>query len=335
MTVPAVGIAGLGVYRPPAVRSAAEIAELTGIPEPVIVEKFGISEVGVAGPDEHVSVMAAHAGRAALGGFPAHELDLVLYCGSELKDYIVWSAAADIARQLGATRAAAFEVYALCAGTPIAFKTVRGLMAEDDRIRSALVVGAARENDLVDYRNPRSRFMINFGAGAGAFLLLRDHPNPIVGTAMRTDPSCSRDVIMHCGGTAEGPSGSPFGTGGNALDVPDPPGMKARLDTVSLRNFNDVAEQALAQAGDQRPDFVAVTHVKRSMNEALLAALKVPPAATFYLEDTGHVQAADQALALARGLERGLVRPGQLVLLLAAGVGYTWSAAAVRWDEGL
>lgn len=327
------GIAGVGTYLPPRVRTAAEISERTGIPESVIKEKFGIREVRVPGPDDHVSVMAVRAACAALGDFPPTELDLVLYCGSELKDHIVWSAASEVTRRLGATRAAAFEVYALCAGAPIALKTVRGLMAEDERIRSVLVVAAARENDLIDYSNPRSRFMINFGAGAGAFLILRDHPNPVLGAALKTDPSCSRDVVMPAGGTAGGPCGAPFGSGANALDVPDPEGMKRRLDRVSLGNFLEVARQALSGAKTSRPDFVALTHVKRSMHRSLLEALGVPEGGSVYLEDTGHVQAADQALALQRGLERGLVRPGQVVLLLAAGTGYTWSAAAIRWEE--
>lgn len=333
--VPSVGIAGIGTYLPTGIRNAGEIAERTGIPEAVIRDKFGITAVRVAGPDEHVSVMAAQAGLAALRDFPADELDLVLYCGSELKDHIVWSAASDIARQIGAHRAAAFEVYALCAGTPIALKTVKGLMAEDKHLRSVLVVAASRENDLIDYDNSRTRFMINFGAGAGAFLVLRDHPNVVGGTALRTDASCSRDVIWHAGGTVEGPTGEPFGSGGNALDVPDPEGMKDRLDVVSMANFVDVARSAMAGACTATPAFVALTHMKRSMHLGVLSELSVPHKHSVYLEDTGHMQAADQMVALECGLAKGLVKPGDTVLLLAAGTGYTWSAATIRWEQRL
>jgi 3-oxoacyl-[acyl-carrier-protein] synthase-3 len=329
------GIAGIGTYLPTTVRSAEEIAGRSGIPSEVIRSKFGITEVRVAGPRDHVSSMAAQAACNALGTFPPEELDLVIYCGSELKDYIVWSAASDVARRIGARRAAAFEVYALCAGTPIALKTVRGLMADDSAIRSALVVSAARENDLIDYGNPRSRFMLNFGAGAGALLVLRDHPNVIAGTAVKTDARSARDVIMHGGGTAEGPSAHAFGTGLNALDVPDPAGMKERLDAVSLTNFVEVARQALAAAGGVQADFVALTHVKRSMHQRVLRELGVPETACVYLEDTGHLQAADQVLGLERGLQQGKIQEGDVVLLLAAGVGYTWSAAAVRWEENV
>ncbi|HEX6549021.1 MAG TPA: 3-oxoacyl-ACP synthase [Candidatus Dormibacteraeota bacterium] len=319
------GIAGVGSYLPERVRTAAEIADRSGIPEPVVRDKFGVREVRVAGPDDHVSAMSAAAARAALNGFPVEELDLVVYTGSEFKDHVVWSAATDIARQLGAQRAAAVEVHALCAATPIALKTVSGMMAEDASLRSALVVGAARENDLIDYRNPRSRFMNNFGAGASALLVLRDGRNRLLGSAFKTDARCSRDVVMWGGGSAFGPSADAFGTGANALGVPDPEGMRERLE-VSLDNFIEVGRRAL---DGRRPDFVAVTHMKRSMHDAVLYGLEAE--SSVYLDDTGHCQSADQGIALERGIAAGLVEPGSVVLLLAAGTGYTWSAAALEW----
>jgi 3-oxoacyl-[acyl-carrier-protein] synthase-3 len=39
----------------------------------------------------------------------------------------------------------------------------------------------------------------------------------------------------------------------------------------------------------------------------------------------------DSLLALDRAVRSGEVRGGDLVLLLAAGTGYTWAAAVVRW----
>lgn len=323
-----VGVRGIGTYLPAGVRTAAEIAERSGIPEAVLREKFGVSQVHVAGSEDHVSAMSAQAVRAALDGVSPAGLDLVVYTGSEYKDHVVWSAATDIARQVGAQTAAAMEVHALCAATPITLKTVSGMMAEDPSLKSAVIVGAARENDLIDYANPRSRFMLNFGAGASALLLERDAPNRLVGAAFKTDASCARDVVMPGGGTEHGPSADPFGSGANALDVPDPDGMRERL-TVSLDNFLAVARRALA---GRQADFVAVTHMKRSMHEAVLAGLDVPLEASVYLEDTGHCQSADQGIALQRGLAQGLVKPGMVVLLLAAGTGYTWSAAAIEWD---
>ena len=313
-----IGVAGLGTYLPERVRTAAEIAAGTGVPEAVLGAKFGIRSVHVAGPGDGAAAMAAEAARRALGSFPAAEVDLVIYAGSQHKEYGLWSAATEVARRVGALRATAFELNALCAGMPLALQTARGLMAEDPSLRTALLVGGGRENDLVDYGNPRGRFLANFGAGMAALLVRRDAPNPVLGAAAVSDPRCALDVYVN---PATG-----------MLDVPDPEAMKERLDAASLPNFVAVARRALAQAGFDGVDFLALTHMKRSMHAAVLQALDVAPGRAEYLEDTGHMQAADQVLGLQRALADGRVRAGSRVLLLAAGTGYTWSAAAIRWD---
>ena len=64
---------------------------------------------------------------------------------------------------------------------------------------------------------------------------------------------------------------------------------------------------------------------------ALLADLGLSAEQAVYLDDFGHVQSVDQVLALEQASRRSLLRNGDLVVLAAAGTGYTWSAAAVRW----
>jgi 3-oxoacyl-[acyl-carrier-protein] synthase-3 len=100
---------------------------------------------------------------------------------------------------------------------------------------------------------------------------------------------------------------------------------------VSLPNFVAAAEGALARSGATVADvsYLCGIHMKRSMHEAIVAALDVPKAA--YLDDTGHMSGVDSLLALDRAARAGDVVEGDLVLLLAAGTGYTWAASVVRW----
>ena len=67
------------------------------------------------------------------------------------------------------------------------------------------------------------------------------------------------------------------------------------------------------------------------MHDAVVAALGVDPARTEYLDDTGHMSGVDTLLALDRAARAGRLNPGEDVLLLAAGTGYTWAAASLRW----
>ena len=109
--------------------------------------------------------------------------------------------------------------------------------------------------------------------------------------------------------------------------------MKARLDEVSLGNFVTAAEGALTRSGLTLADasYLCGIHMKRSMHEEIAAALGIEPSRTAYLDDTGHMSGVDPLLALDRAARAGELADGDVVVLLAAGTGYTWAASVVRW----
>lgn len=331
---PRIGLEGLGSFAPGQTVSAAELAEETGIPAAILIEKFGVRQVHRAGPDCHVSDMATLACRHALedAGVMPDEVDLLVYCGSEFKDHIVWSAAAHITQRLGCRRAEAFEVYALCAGTPVALRMVKDMMLAEPELQTALVVAASKESSLVDRTNQRTRFMFNFGDGAGAAVVRRRASrNLLLGSASMVDGSLSMDTVMPAGGSRLPASATTVAVGQHMLDVPDLAHMRSRLDEVSGDNFRQVTQQALRRSGLDHIDFLAPVHMKRSMHVWLQGHLGADR--SFYLEDYGHMQAADQLVVLVEARQQGLLRPGDTILLAAAGVGYTWSASVVRWGD--
>jgi 3-oxoacyl-[acyl-carrier-protein] synthase-3 len=329
-----VGIAATATYLPERWLTAAEIGEASGIPEAVLVDKFGLRGKHVAAPDEHVSDMAVAAGRRLLdeNGVDPASIDLVVYYGSTWKDYPVWQAAPWIAHRLGCDRAFALELDYVSCGTPVALRAARNYMLAEPELGHVLVVAACRESYLLDYENERARFMFNFGDGAVAGLLVAGQPrNELLASHALTDGSLSLQVKVPAGGSVEPPSQRTLAERRHYLDVDDPAAMKERLDAVSLPNFVAVAEGALARSGAALGDaaYLCGIHMKRSMHDALVDALRVPRAA--YLDDTGHMSGVDPLLALDRAARAGDLADGDLVLLLAAGTGYTWAASVLRW----
>ena len=71
--------------------------------------------------------------------------------------------------------------------------------------------------------------------------------------------------------------------------------------------------------------------MKRSMFAALLGELELTEEQAVYLDDTGHMSGVDSLFGLDRAARAGRIADGDLVLLLAAGTGYTWAAQVVRW----
>ncbi len=345
-----IGIRNIGVYYPDRIMTSKELAELSGIPEKVIREKFGIESKRKAEPMDTVSEMCVKAARNSIDGIvePA-EIDLIIYHGSEFRDYYLYNCSAQIQHKLGATNAKSFEVHNLCSSGPLALQLAKSLMLVNPEIKNALLVVGTRESDLIDYQNERARFMFNFADGAAACLLQRGYAkNEILQTEMITDGSFATDVAVYAIGNANYPKAprieQDFRKFENTkaqgervsyygLDVLDPVSMKERLDAVSLVNFVKVIRQAAEKSGysAQQIGFLAPIFMKSSILHHILDQFNMTPEQSFILKNFGHVQSADAYISVYEGLKLGRIHADDLVIMLGAGTGYSWAATAVKW----
>lgn len=350
-TVP-IGLRSIGVYYPETVITSQEIAELSGIPETVIREKFGIESKRKAGPEDTVSEMCTKAARNCIDGIIEPEaIDLLIYHGSEYRDYYIYNCSAQIQHKLGAIHAKTFEIHNLCSSGPLAMQVAKSLMLVNPEIKNALLVVGTRESDLIDYRNERARFMFNFADGAAACLLQRGYgQNEILATEMITDGSFATDVAVHSIGNVNYPkklrlekdfvkAEAAKAQGENVayygLDVLDPIAMKERLDAVSLANFVKVIRGAAEKSGFDPYEikFLAPIFMKCSILDHILDQFRMTPEQSFVLKNFGHVQSADAYISVYEGLKLGRIHEGDLVIMLGAGTGYSWVATALKWGK--
>ena len=148
-----VGLLATASYLPERWLTAAEIAALSGIPEQVVVEKFGLRGKHIAAADEHVSDLSVKAVERLLDetGFDPKQIDVVMYYGSMWRDHAVWQVAPHIAYRVGATNAFAVEYDNVSHGTPIALRVARDMLRAEPELENILVVAACRESYLLDY----------------------------------------------------------------------------------------------------------------------------------------------------------------------------------------
>lgn len=329
-----IGITGIGIYLPEARFTAPEISEASGLPEWVVREKLGINGKPVPGADDQPTQMGVRAARQALeqAGITPTDVDVVISITEEYKEYPVWTAGIKLAHDLGATSAYAYDLGQKCGTSVLALKQARDLLRADPHVNTVLVAGGYRNGDLIDYRDENVRFMYNLGAGGAAAVVQRNaNGNELLEAALRTDGSFSLDVLVPVGGTVE-----PI-TAENAADfrlqVPDPAGMKERLEQKSLDNFVVVVDEAVERSGYKRQDisYLGMLHVKPSAHRYLLDTLGLREDQSIYLSDYGHIGQVDQLLSLKLAEQQGRLKDGDLVVLVAAGVGYVWNAICVRW----
>lgn len=340
-----VGIVAHGLYLPSTWMTAEDIARETEgrWTAEAVRDKLGFHRKPVPGPEDGTQAMAVKAARDCLdrADYDPESIDLILCVGEEHKEYPLTTSGIFVQEQIGARRAWAIDVQQRCNSTVAALKIARDMMGADDDLRAALIVGGYRNGELVDYRDAPASFMFNLGAGAGAFLLERgNEKNVLLGNHIVTDGSMARDTGVRYGGTAQPIETLPDeilselrARGNRSLTVFEPEHMKARLEEVSMKNWLTCLDRALEKSGATRADigYLNLLHFKRSMHAVLLDTLGLAPEQSVYLEDFGHLGQVDQMLSVHEGLRLGRLRPGQLMVMLAAGIGYVWGAQVVRW----
>ncbi len=330
------GIVSVGVYVPQPVLTAADIARRSGIEEWVIREKFGIAQKHMPGPDDHTNQMAIWAAQDCLSrcDIPAEEIDVVLCTTEEWKEYLLWTAGIKLAYEIGATRAWAFDMHMRCGGTIAALTVAKGLMAADPAVNTVLIAGGYRNGDLIDFTNHRTTFLFNLAAGAGAMLLRRGWPrNHVLGTHLIADGYMSEHVIVPASGTKRFPTDEAVAQRLFYLDLVEPEAMKNRLNAVSMDNWLHCIDEALRKSGYGRQDigYLNVLHMKRSAHLEMLERLGLSEEQSVYLSDYGHTGEQDAMISIVEGLKQGRLKDGDLMVIVAAGIGYAWGAACVQW----
>jgi 3-oxoacyl-[acyl-carrier-protein] synthase III len=338
-----VGIASVGTYSPPAFMTSAEIAAASGIPEPVVREKLGITRKFIGDPSIHPNEMAVLAARDCLAktSIRPEEIDVVLCTTEEWKEYLMWTAGVNLAHEIGAVNAWGVDVNMRCAGTVGAMKIARDMMAGDPEINTILIAGGYRTADVIDLRNSRTSFMFNIGAGGGAMLLRRNWPrNHVLGAHLMSDGSMSNHVVIPASGTKRFPTDAAVADGLFRFDLVEPEAMKERLNAVSMDNWMHCVDESLRKSGPA-PDgapltrkdigFLNILLIKPSGHREMLERLGLTEEQSVYLGHIGHTGEQDAMFSIVEGERQGRLRPGDLMVIVAAGIGYVWAAACVRW----
>ncbi|MBT8165166.1 MAG: 3-oxoacyl-ACP synthase [Acidimicrobiia bacterium] len=337
------GIVATGHFLPETYMTGEEIAEASGMPEWVVKDKLGISRKHVTDPEIHPNEMGVLAAKQAIAnaGIDPMEIDVVLCTTEEWKEYNLWTAGIDLAWEVGARNAWGMDMHMRCATTVAALKLAKSLMREDDSINTVLIAGGYTIADFIDFTNHRTSFLFNIGAGGGAVIVKRDWPdNHVLGTHLLSDGSMSRHVLVPASGTKRFPSDEAVAAGAFKFDLLEPEAMKGRLNEVSMSNWLFCIDEALAKSGvkeDGSPygrediDYVNILLIKPSAHKQLLDELGKTEDQAAYLGDIGHIGEQDTIISMIEGEKQGKLKPGDLMVMVGAGIGYVWSAGIVKW----
>ena len=331
-----VGVMGLGVYLPQTVMTAREVSERTkGVwSEAAVIEKLGIVQKTIPGAGDGAQQMGAWASQAAIddAGISAEEIDCVLCITEEWKEYPLTTSANYVIREVGAVNAWGIDVQNRCCTSVTAIKIAKDIMLADEDVNTVLIAGGYRNCDLVDYTDKELSMMFDLGAGGGAMILRKNlGRNLVLGSHIKSDGSLAHSAGVLVGGTAV-PTTKDNIEDNFILRVMEPAIMKDRLKEVSMQNWIECIDKAFEKSGVERKiNYLSMLHFKRSAHNAFLEANGLTPEQSIYLEEYGHIGQIDQILSLYLAREEGRLQDGDKIVMLAAGIGYTWAANVIQW----
>ena len=155
----------------------------------------------------------------------------------------------------------------------------------------------------------------------------------MLGSKIIADGSLSRTAGDEIGGISNPITKDNVEQGYKSLRLMDAKKMKDRLNEVSMPNWFKCIDESLKKAGLERKDitYLDILHIKRSGHLGMLKDLGLTEENTIYLQDYGHIGQIDQILSLELALKENKVKDGSVVCMIAAGIGYVWSANIIRW----
>jgi 3-oxoacyl-[acyl-carrier-protein] synthase-3 len=231
----------------------------------------------------------------------------------------------------------AFDVNQRCGTFLVGMLVAKSLIQTNPNINRILVASGYRNCDLVNYKNQRSRFMISLAASGVAAIIRADYKrNEILGISAISDGRFADDVYIPAGGTIQPITSKALDNGLLYLDVPDPEGLKDRLDKYSMDSFVRVIDKALAQSGYTREDinYLALLHMKRSAFEYVAKTVGVDPyTQSTYFEDIGHNGQNDGIISIEYGIRDGKIKNGDIIVIVSAGIGWAWNAGVIKWGS--
>ncbi|MBA2614722.1 MAG: ketoacyl-ACP synthase III [Actinobacteria bacterium] len=325
-----VGIAGVGVYVPERVLTNAELERMVDTSDEWITDRTGIKERRIAAEDEAASDMALPAARQALesAGVDAGELDMVIVATST-PDMLFPATATVVAEQLGANRAAAYDLLAACSGFIYGLSQAYGSVSSGVS-RKVLVIGSEALSKIVNWEDRGT--CILFGDGAGAVVVEAVDGGGFLGFELGADGSGGGDLCIAAGGSRNPTTEQTVADELHLIQMRGPEVFRFAT-RVMVSSAAGLLEECGAAVDDV--DLYVPHQANKRIIDHAARNLGLPPEKIFLnIHRYGNTSAASIPIALAEAVAEGALTAGKRVLMTAVGGGFTWGSVYMTWSEG-
>ncbi|MCX5530229.1 ketoacyl-ACP synthase III [Streptomyces sp. NBC_00006] len=308
-------IVGIGHHQPAKILTNEELAGMVDTNDEWIRSRVGIRTRHIAGPDEPVDELAAHAAAKALAaaGLAADEIDLVVVATSTAVDRSP-NTAARVAHRLGVPSPAALDLNVVCAGFTHALATADHTLRAGAATR-ALVIGADKMSAVTDWTDRSTCVLVGDGAGAVVVEPCAEGEEPGIGPVLWGSVPEMGDAVRIEGEPAR------FAQEGQSVY------------RWATRSLPPLAREACAKAGLDPADLAAVVLHQANLRIIEPLAEKIGAVNAVIARDvvdSGNTSAASVPIALSKLVERGELVSGAPALLFGFGGNLSYAGQVIR-----
>jgi 3-oxoacyl-[acyl-carrier-protein] synthase III len=319
-------IIGIGSYLPEKVLSNRDFEQMVDTTDEWIVSRTGIKERRIAAKNEYTSNMGTAAAKAALdhAGMKAADIDLVLVT-TMTPDYVSSSVAAIIQHQIGASRAAAFDLQAACTGFLYALATAKAFI-ESGMYQRILLVASEKMSSFVNYKDRSTSIL--FGDGAAAVVITSKGEGLAIDNVCLGSDGALVELIVVPGGGARHPSSSETIEAGLHYFKMD----GKEVFKHAVRRMSAAARESLAKAGltEEEVSWLVPHQANMRIMDAIAKGFNIDPKKMYKtVHKYGNTSASSVAIALEELVKEHEIRKGENILLVAFGAGLTWGASVL------
>lgn len=334
---PIVEIVATGRYLPERVLTNADLEKMVDTTDAWILERTGIRERRIADADVGAAEMAARAARIAMERAKVQpgEIDVIVL-STATPDRLLPSTGCDLQALLGATNAAAYDISAACSGFLYGLSVAEGHIAAGNA-EIALVVATEKMSGIVDWSDRAT--CVLFGDGAGAAVVRRADPKAngarangrhgVLSNFIRSDGTLAELLWRPAGGVRVPMDIAVLDERSHLVRMAGREVFKS-----AVRSMAEAADQALMRAGLTGADIDLLVPHQANMRiiESTARYTGIPMDRVFVNVDRyGNMSSATIPVALDEAAEQGRLKPGDNVLMVAFGAGFTWASSVVRW----
>jgi 3-oxoacyl-[acyl-carrier-protein] synthase-3 len=320
-------ILAIGVYRATNLIPNSAIVEKIDSTDEWIQQRTGIETRRFADKEVSVVSMGTQAAKQALDRAKVSaDLVDVIIMASISYPHQTPSGASGIAANIGANKAAAFDLSAACAGFAYGVGLAKDLI-KGGTAKYVLVIGAEK---LSDFTNPNDRATaFIFADGAGAVLIGPSDEVGIGPTAWGSD-SDQRDAITMSSWLDFKNNSAPA----NTIAWPDIAQEGQKVFRWAVFSVSKVGSEAINLAGLKPNDLKAFVPHQANLRiiESMAKDMKLSPDILIAddIRTNGNTSAASIPLAMDALLNKHPELHGQLALLIGYGAGLAYAAQVVK-----